>query len=112
MVSEVRFWATKYVVLSYLGGLNLAFFAWHFGIKNLKPYIGIPLTLVTFFLSRNFIMKNCMDKVYFPIAPLYAKMRQEEKRKEQLIKDARSLVLDKKSKLASDEDYQKNKLLT
>ena len=88
----MRFWATKYLVLSYVGGLNISFLAWHLGIKNLKAYLGIPLVIATFFISRNFIMKNCMDKIYFPIKPIYDKLRQEEKRKEQLIKDTKSLV--------------------
>ena len=82
LVSEIRFWATKYLVLSWVGGINLAFFAYNLGFKHLKKYVGIPLTFVTFFLSRNMIMKSCLDKIYFPIAPLYEKMRGEEKRKE------------------------------
>ena len=81
-MSEIRFWATKYIVLSYIGGANIAFFAWHLALKNLKPYISIPLAFVSFFLSRNFIMKSCMDKIYYPIIPIYDKLRAEDKRKE------------------------------
>lgn len=37
-------------------------------------------------------MKKCMDKIYYPILPIYDKMRGEDKRKEQLIKDAKGLA--------------------
>ena len=71
LVNEIKFWATKYIILSWIGGLNIAFVGYHLGLKHLKKYIGLPLTFLLFFESRNFLMKNCMDKIYFPIEPLY-----------------------------------------
>jgi len=83
LVGEARFWMTKYLFLSWLGGANITFFSYHLLFKHLKLYVGIPFTIATFFLSRNLIMKNFMDKIYFPIAPLYEKMRSEDKKKDQ-----------------------------
>ncbi len=83
LVGEVRFWTTKYYFLSWLGGANIAFFGYHLAFKHLKRYIGLPVTVATFFVSRNLIMKRCMDKVYYPLQPLYEKMRAEEKKKVQ-----------------------------
>jgi hypothetical protein len=82
LVNEVKFWATKYIILSWICGLNIAYFGHQLAFKNLKLYVGIPLTIATFFLSRNLIMKSCMDKIYFPLLPVYAKLRGEDKRKE------------------------------
>ncbi len=67
LVNEIKFWATKYITMSWLGGINIAFFAYHCGLKHLRKYIGLPLTFIIFFESRNLIMKNCMDRIYFPI---------------------------------------------
>jgi hypothetical protein len=50
------------------------------GFRHLKPYVGIPLTVVTFFLGRNLALRNSMDKIYFPLQPLYEGMRAEEKK--------------------------------
>ncbi len=85
----MRFWATKYLALAWVGGLNIAFFGYQLAFKHMKVYVGLPLTLATFWLSRNLIMKACMDKIYYPLVPVYERMRGEDKRKEQLIKDAK-----------------------
>jgi hypothetical protein len=78
-VSEVRFWAAKYIAVSWLLGLNVAFLGYHLAFKNLKKYIGVPLTVVAFFVTRNLVMRNCMDKIYYPLEPLYKAMKAEEK---------------------------------
>ena len=82
LINEIKFWATKYLVLSYIGGINIAYFAYHLAFKKLRRYVGLPLTFITFFECRNLIMKNCMDKIYFPIEPLYKELRGEEKQSE------------------------------
>ena len=78
-MGEVRFWAAKYMLVSWLLGLNIAFFGYHFAFKHIKLYLGLPLTAATFFVSRNLIMRNCMDKIYFPLKPLYDQLKAEEK---------------------------------
>lgn len=61
-------------------------------------------------------MRNCMDKIYFPLQGIYQKIRGEDKRKEQLLKDAQSLLTSeedggenamKKKEAATAEDYKK-----
>lgn len=88
LVNEVRFWATKYITLSWVLGINITFFAYQLAFKHMKRYVGLPLTVATFFLSRNLIMKSCMDKIYYPLVPLYDRVRGEDKRCEKVIKDA------------------------
>lgn len=103
----MRFWTTKYYLLSWIGGANFAFFAYHLAFKHFKPFIGLPLTAVTFFLSRNLIMKNCMDKVYYPLLPLYQKMRSEDKKKESLLKETKEM-LSKETKKIPEEDLKRH----
>ena len=79
LVNDVKFWAQKYIILSWLAGINLAFFSWHLGIKNLRKYLGIPLAFLIFFESRNIFMRNAMDKIYFPLEPVYKKTRGDDK---------------------------------
>eukprot|EP00347_Sterkiella_histriomuscorum_P017785 403348002 len=79
LVNEIKFWATKYLILSYVAGINISYFAYHMGLKKLKLYVGLPLTFVVFFESRNIFMKNFMDKIYFPIEPIYNQLREDEK---------------------------------
>jgi hypothetical protein len=109
-VGEVRFWTTKYYFLSWLGGANIAFFGYHLAFKHLKRYIGLPVTVATFFVSRNLIMKRCMDKVYYPLQPLYEKMRAEEKKKVQQMKDSKEVVRNETK--IQDEDLLKQQRLS
>ncbi|CDW77492.1 UNKNOWN [Stylonychia lemnae] len=83
LVNEIRFWATKYITMAWIGGLNIGYLSYHFGLKKLKRFVGIPLTFIVFFESRNLIMKSCMDKIYFSLEPLYIEMRANDKKKEQ-----------------------------
>ena len=59
-------------------------------------------------------MKNCMNKIYFPIKPINDKLRQDEQRKEQLIKYTKNLVLGNlfSKSQATEFDLHKNQLLT
>jgi hypothetical protein len=79
LVAELRFWATKYITLSYILAANITFFAYHGALRHLKKYVGLPLALATFFVSRNIIMRNCMDRIYWPIEPVYKRIRGDEK---------------------------------
>ena len=55
-------------------------------------------------------MKRCMDKVYYPLQPLYEKMRAEEKKKVQQMKDSKE-VLRNETKI-QDEDLLKQQRLS
>lgn len=83
LVSEIRFWSTKYISVSWLLGANITFFAYHMAFKHMKRYVGIPLTIATFFVSRNLIMKGCMDRIYWPLDGIYKRMRAEDKQRKE-----------------------------
>lgn len=55
-------------------------------------------------------MKSCMDKVYYPLQPLYEKMRAEEKKKVQMMKDTKD-ELRNETKI-QEEDLRKQQKLT
>ena len=105
LVNEVRFWATKYVTLSWVLGANLAFIGYQLAFKHLKKYVGIPLTFVSFFVSRNLIMKSCMDKIYYPLLPIYERIRAEDKKREKMVKDQLKTKLE--APLSSPDDLEK-----
>lgn len=75
----MRFWATKYIILAWVGGINLGFFSYHLVFRHVKRFIGLPLTFIVFFEGRNIIMKNCMDRIYYPLQPLYLRLRSLDK---------------------------------
>ena len=87
-VNEMKFWATKYIIMSWMFGINLGFLSYHIAFKYLKAYVGIPLTFIVFFESRNFLMQRVMDKVYFPLQPIYQRLRNEEKKSSLKLKDS------------------------
>jgi hypothetical protein len=105
LVNEVRFWSTKYLSMSYLLGANFTFFAYHLAFKHLKLYVGIPLTVATFFVSRNLIMKNCMERVYWPVEGVYNRLREEQKKKKEESKVRKPRVE------ATSEDLKKMQLM-
>jgi len=108
LVNEVKYWATKYILLSWVGGLNVAFVGYHVLFKNLKRFIGLPLTFVVFFEARNLIMKNCMDKIYYPIEPLYQRLRSTEKKEQPKAKEVSKVDLLKQE---LDQEYQRDQRL-
>ena len=55
-------------------------------------------------------MKSCMDKVYYPLQPVYEKMRAEEKKKVQMMKDTKD-ELRNETKI-QEEDLRKQQKLT
>ena len=63
------------VGISYLIGVQATLFAYFGAFRHLKLYVGLPLTAATFILARNFSMKSCVDRLYYPLDPLYEDVR-------------------------------------
>jgi len=66
-INEMRFQMTRLVGVSYLIGINSAFASYLFAFHRLKWYVSLPATFTVYFLTRNLVMKHCVDKVYYPI---------------------------------------------
>jgi len=69
---------TRMVAISYLIGVQSAAFAYFGVLRHLKLYVGIPLTVVTFALSRNLATKSCINRLYYPMEPLYEEVRKHQ----------------------------------
>ena len=98
-INEIKFWSLKYVILSCLIGINSAFFGYHLLFKNLKVYIGLPLTFITLFETRNIALRNCMDKIYFSIQPIYQKLRKDLETQQQINKIIEKTIIKKEENL-------------
>ena len=66
------------VAASYLIGLKCAAFAYFGALRHMKLYVGLPLTVVTFAMSRNLAMKSCINRLYYPVEPLYDEVRRHQ----------------------------------
>jgi hypothetical protein len=66
-VDEMRYQATRLVGISYILGLNAALASYCLVFSRLRWYVSLPLTFAVGFVSRNLVMKYCMDKIYYPI---------------------------------------------
>ena len=79
LVDEVRFWTAKYMMMSNMLGLNIGYFTYRLLSTSLHWYVAFPLGFGACFVSRNFIMRNCMDRIYFSIEHVFKRFRQESK---------------------------------
>lgn len=79
LVDEVRFWTAKYMMMSNLLGVNIGYFSYRVMATSLHWYVAAPLGFATFFVSRNLIMRNCMDRIYFSIEHVFKRFRDESK---------------------------------
>ena len=66
------------VCLSYLVGLNTAAFAYFAAFRHLRRYLGIPFTVVAFYMGRNLSVKGSISRLYQPIEPLYKEVRKHQ----------------------------------
>ena len=73
-VDELRFQMTRLMGVSYLIGVNTALLSFIL-FQRLRFYISIPLTVIAFLEGRNLAMRNCLDRIYFPLEPLYKEIR-------------------------------------
>ena len=71
LVEDLREHASKYITLSHVGGLNVGFFVYQILKINLHWYISLPLGFSAFYVSRNILLKNCMDRIYYSSEHVY-----------------------------------------
>ncbi len=71
-MNEIRFQMTRLIGISYLVGINAALISYQCGLKRLKWYVSPILTFAVFFVSRNYVLKNCIDRIYYPLQPVYS----------------------------------------
>jgi len=57
----------RIVGISYICGLNAALISYWLLFRNLKVYLGVPLTLCVYYQTRNLTVRNSLDRIYYPI---------------------------------------------
>ena len=63
---------TRLVMVSNILGANCALLAFTAGrLAKANWYVQIPLMAAIFYTSRNIVMRNCLDGIYYPLRPLY-----------------------------------------
>ena len=60
---------------SNLVGLNCAVFGYFALFRHMRLYLGVPLTMISYSLGKSFSMKGYINRVYYPIEPLYNEVR-------------------------------------
>lgn len=89
-------------------GLNVAMLTYNLYHLKLYWYVSLPLSLFTGYLARNLIMKNCIDRIYFPGEGLYKRMRASDP---EVLKQQQEQGLKKKKPEATPEDLVKKEIL-
>ena len=78
-VNDIRFWTQKYMLISTILGINSGFFTYKILSLSLHWYIALPIGFATFYVSRNLIMKNSLDRIYFSLQDIFFRFRDESK---------------------------------
>ena len=88
LINELRFSTAKFMNISSLLGANVGYFTYRFLHLSLHWYIAGPLAIGTFLVTRNLLMRNALDKIYYASHDVYLKYKEEfdsmKKRKEEI----------------------------
>ena len=83
-INDLRFWSGKYYQLSNLIAINAGFFSYQIMRTKLYWYIAAPLAFTTAFITRNVVMRNVMNRIYYASESTYTKFREDELRPQKL----------------------------
>ena len=70
--------------MSNIFGVNIGFFSYQIMKLKLHWYIAFPLAFSVFFVSRNVILRNCMDRIYYSSEHVYLKFRGHDNKNDEL----------------------------
>lgn len=77
LVNDVRFYTAKYMTMSTLLGVNIGYFSYRLMVTSLHWYVAMPLGFACYFVSRNLLMRNCMDRIYFSVEHVFKRFREQ-----------------------------------
>lgn len=78
LTNTMKFQSKKYMNCCTLLGVNIGFFSYHLLKFRLYWYVAMPIGYGIYFFSRNTLMKNCIDRIYYPLEGVYNKLRNLE----------------------------------
>ena len=70
-VNEMRFQNTRFIWVSNILGANCAVLSYFAALRHLRWYMAFPLTYAAFHVSRNLVLKRAIDKIYYPVEPIF-----------------------------------------
>ena len=98
LVDDLRTHSSQYMKMSNIFGVNIGFFSYQIMKIKLHWYIAMPIAFSAFFVSRNVILRNCMDRIYYSSEHVYMKSRGHDKKKE-----AESNSIHKKTEISKED---------
>ena len=78
LANNLKYENYKYMNLSTVLGVNVGFFSYQAMKTKLYWYVALPLSFGAYFVSRNIVMRNCMDRIYYPGEMVYKRYRGTE----------------------------------
>jgi len=78
-VSEIKLWGQKYAILGMVFGVNAAALSYISLFKNRGPFARILFSTIVGWLSYTMLLRKTLDKIYYPILPVFHKYRNIEK---------------------------------
>lgn len=121
LANDLKYENYKYMNLSTAIGLNVGFFSYQALKTKLYWYVALPLGFGAYFVARNIVMRNCMDRIYYPGEMVYKRYRgtdaeagktQEVLKKEKIVAEEKASEKPAKKKYeATKEDLAKGKLM-
>lgn len=79
LVNEFKLYGQKYLLLSSIFGMNVGALAFITLFKNSRILIRLTLSLLFMWLSKVGLLHLTLDKMYYPLLPLFHKYRNIEK---------------------------------
>ena len=105
LAEALKYESSKYLNLSQILGLNIGFFTYQALKTRLYWYVAMPLGFVTFLVSRNLIMRNCMDRIYYPGEMVYKRYRGTD------VEKVKNEKIDENEELTKKEDKAKGQIM-
>ena len=103
-INEMRFQSTRFIWVSNILGINCAVFSYLGAFRHLRWYMSIPLTFTAYFFTRNLVLKRAIDKIYYPIEPIFKSIRHSHGEKADSVDKIQGEATKKEKTLDSERD--------
>ena len=78
-VHEMKLWSNRYYLLSTVAGLNVAFFLFMCLPKRVNIVANVFFAGCGFFVTRNWMLRNSLDRIYYPMEDVLKGLTNSEK---------------------------------
>jgi len=78
-INEIRLWAQKYAMFSTIIGINVGSLLYITLLRYHRMIIKLPLSILAMVVTRNLLLHFSLDKIYYPVLPIFTKYRGIEK---------------------------------